>query len=95
MKDEISIDKVDFMLSNQENALNTLAEEQLMQLIQSLPSGYRIVFNMYVIEGYSHKEIAEHLGVSESTSKSQFLRARKYLQEVLNKIEQTSEQINK
>ena len=61
--------------------------EELMNLIQSLPNGYRMVFNLYAIEGYSHREIAEILGISEGTSKSQLSRARVMLQEQLKKIE--------
>ncbi len=60
-----------------------LEEEDLMNLIAQLPPGYRAVFNMYAIEGYSHQEIAEQLGVSENTSKSQLSRARAYLQKML------------
>ncbi|HEY3402759.1 MAG TPA: RNA polymerase sigma factor [Ohtaekwangia sp.] len=62
---------------------NYLEAEDLMNIIQELPSGYRIVFNMYAIDGYSHKEIADHLGISENTSKSQLSRARTYLQKKL------------
>lgn len=58
----------------------------LLNLIQNLPEGYRMVFNLYVMEGYSHKEIAETLGISENTSKSQLSRARKVLQEKLKLI---------
>jgi len=57
-----------------------LQEEELLQLISQLPDGYRIVFNMYAIEGYSHAEIAELLGIQESTSRSQLVKARKMLQ---------------
>jgi len=57
--------------------------EDLMKMIESLPSGYRIVFNLYAIDGYSHKEIAEQLGISENTSKSQLSRARLALQKSL------------
>lgn len=64
-----------------------LEAEDLMNLIDELPSGYRIVFNMYAIDGYSHQEIAEHLGISENTSKSQLSRARAYLQRSLLKME--------
>lgn len=60
-----------------------LEAEDLMKMIQELPAGYRLVFNMYAIDGYSHKEIAEQLGISENTSKSQLSRARVYLQKVL------------
>ncbi len=60
-----------------------LEAEDLLKMIQELPAGYRLVFNMYAIDGYSHKEIAEQLGISENTSKSQLSRARTYLQRLL------------
>jgi RNA polymerase sigma factor (sigma-70 family) len=64
-----------------------LEESDLLLLIQELPSGYRTVFNLYAIEGYSHAEISELLGISEGTSKSQLSRARAFLQERLKKSE--------
>jgi len=57
-----------------------LGAEDIFSLILELPTGYRTVFNMHLIEGYSHKEIAELLGISESTSKSQLSKARRQLQ---------------
>ncbi|MFM8450610.1 MAG: RNA polymerase sigma factor [Haliscomenobacter sp.] len=57
-----------------------LHAEDLLRIIQTLPEGYRVVFNLYAIEGYSHQEIAEMLGIQESTSRSQLVKARKYLQ---------------
>ncbi len=57
-----------------------LEEEELLQLIAKLPDGYRLVFNLYAIEGYSHKEIADILDIQESTSRSQLVKARKMLQ---------------
>ena len=66
-----------------DNLDNSMEAEDLMNIIQELPSGYRIVFNMYAIDGYSHKEIADHLGISENTSKSQLSRARTFLQKKL------------
>lgn len=60
--------------------LQNIGYHDLLKLIAELPNGFRTVFNMYVIEGYSHKEIAEALGVSETTSRSQLLRARALLQ---------------
>ena len=57
-----------------------LQEEELLRLIARLPDGYRIVFNLYAIEGYNHKEIADLLGIQESTSRSQLVKARKMLQ---------------
>jgi len=68
---------------NYDQLSDHLEAEDLLNMIQELPSGYRIVFNMYAIDGYSHKEIADHLGISENTSKSQLSRARTYLQKVL------------
>jgi len=57
--------------------------EDIMKLIQGLPKGYRIIFNMYEIDGYAHKEIAEELKISVNTSKSQLLKARRYLRREL------------
>ncbi len=65
-----------------------LATDQLLKLIAQLPDGYRTVFNLYAIEGYSHKEIAAQLGISESTSKTQFFKARKHLQMQISSLEQ-------
>lgn len=62
------------------SALDSLAERDIINLIQDLSPGYRTVFNLYVIEGYSHKEIGELLGISEGTSKSQLARAKSILQ---------------
>lgn len=61
-----------------------LRREEIIRQIQTLPEGYRAVFNLYVIEEFSHKEIAELMGISESTSRSQLLRARKMLREKLS-----------
>lgn len=69
------------------NALEQLNAKELLEMIQTLPSGYKTVFNLYAIEGFSHKEIAEMLGLSEGTSKSQYARARKYLMELISKNE--------
>lgn len=65
----------------------TLGMQDLMKVIQKLADGYRMVFNMYVIEGYSHKEIGETLGISEGASKSQLSRARAILKEEIIKME--------
>lgn len=66
-----------------EDALDKIAAKELIQLIHQLPLGYRIVFNMFVIEGFSHKEIAEHLNITTSTSKSQLSKAKKALRQKL------------
>ena len=62
---------------------DSLAVEDLMKIINTLPSGYKAVFNLFAIEGYSHQEIAQRLNISENTSKSQLSRARTYLQKML------------
>lgn len=67
-------------------AISNLTEEELLKEIATLPDGYRVVFNLYVIEGYSHKEIARQLNIGESTSRSQLVKARKLLQEKLEHI---------
>lgn len=64
----------------QEIADHLVTNKDLMDMIAQLPDGYRAVFNLYAIEGYSHKDIAERLGIAESTSKSQLSRARQMLQ---------------
>jgi len=66
------------------DAIGRLGEEELIRLIQSMPTGYRTVFNLFAIEGYSHKEIADTLGVTENTSKTQYLKAKNWLK---NKLE--------
>jgi RNA polymerase sigma factor (sigma-70 family) len=58
-----------------------LNERELLQLISNLPTGYRVVFNMYVLEGYSHNEIAATLGINNGTSRSQLAKAKKTLQQ--------------
>jgi len=68
---------------NHSKALSNFEMEDLLKMIRQLPTGCQTIFNLFAIEGYSHKEIAEMLEVSEGTSKSQFARARKLLQ---NKI---------
>lgn len=68
-------------------SMDTLECEDLLRIIRELPDGYRIVFNMYALEGYSHKEIAEALNISEGASKSQLSRARTWLKTRLQQLE--------
>jgi RNA polymerase sigma factor (sigma-70 family) len=63
-----------------------IPKEKLMAMIQELPDGYRMVFNLYAIEGFGHKDIASMLGISESTSKTQLLKARKVLRRKIETI---------
>lgn len=62
------------------------SRNELLKIIQDLPPGYRVVFNLFAVEGYKHKEIAEILNIDETTSKSQFSRARKLIQKRLHEI---------
>jgi len=79
------IDDVGYSLDSGTSVDGDINAEELMNILQKIPTGYRVVFNMFAIEGYSHKEIADQLGVSESTSKTQFLRAKAFLIKVLQK----------
>lgn len=72
---------------NYEQLDSALEAEDLMKLIEGLPTGYRVVFNLYAIDGYSHQEIAEQLGINENTSKSQLSRARVLLQKRLMELD--------
>jgi RNA polymerase sigma factor (sigma-70 family) len=65
------------------SVLDSMAEKDIISLVQQLSPGYRTVFNMYVVEGYTHKQIAEALGISEGTSKSQLSRAKQILQDLV------------
>jgi RNA polymerase sigma-70 factor (ECF subfamily) len=68
------------------SVLDKLSEDDLMDCVKKLPPGYRTVFNMYAIEGYTHSEIAEALGINVVTSKTQFLRARNALQKSVKQL---------
>ena len=68
----------------EEEALNNLSATEIFNLVVTLPVGYRTVFNLYVIEGMGHKEIAGLLGITEGTSKSQLSKARALLQKLLS-----------
>ena len=67
--------------------IEEISKDEILQLIQQLPDGYRTVFNLYVLEGYSHKDIGKMLNIGESTSRSQLVKARTILkQKLTNKI---------
>jgi RNA polymerase sigma-70 factor (ECF subfamily) len=68
-----------------EDVIPAIPAKELMKMIQDLPDGYRIIFNMYVFEEMSHKEIAEVLQINENTSKSQFHRAKLSLRKMVNR----------
>lgn len=78
---------------NESDAISKIAMQDLLLLIRELPSGCQIIFNLYVIEGYNHGEIAEKLAISKGTSKSQLARARELLQGKLKNIYEPKELI--
>jgi RNA polymerase sigma factor (sigma-70 family) len=79
----VDVEKID--VGEDEMSISAIHFTQLLEMIQSLPHGCQVVFNLFAIEGYSHKEIADALGISEGTSKSQYARARSLLQAKLLK----------
>lgn len=85
-QDNSALDKEAYRLEQSTFYDSQLEEKDLMKLISEMPEGYKVVFNMFAIEGFSHKEIAEQLSISENTSKSQYSRARSYLMQKLNEI---------
>jgi RNA polymerase sigma-70 factor (ECF subfamily) len=74
-------------VAHPEDALMHLGVEEIQNLILELPPGYRTIFNLYAIEGYSHVEIGDMLQISEGTSKSQLSRARQILQSKLKELQ--------
>ena len=85
LKQSEDVDAAWSILSDEPTPVQNLGYNELLTYISELPAGFRTVFNMYVIEGYSHKEIAEELGISETTSRSQLLRARALLKSRIKK----------
>ncbi|MNE12588.1 ECF RNA polymerase sigma factor SigR [compost metagenome] len=85
--DDVQVEEVQYKVSFTDHQFDGMDLAQLMKLINDMPDGYRVVFNMFAIEGYSHKEIADTLGVTENTSKSQYSRARAFLRTQLELLE--------
>ena len=84
-KNNVNIEKVK-QNEKKNYIIEGLIAQDILNIINKMPSGYKIVFNLFAIEGYSHKEIGEKLGISESTSKSQYFRARNFLQKKIETI---------
>lgn len=83
----IDADSVDYLLESDDFIFESLAAEDLLKILQKIPDGYRTVFNMFAIEGYSHKEIADELDISVNTSKSQYSRARNHLKKIIEEYQ--------
>jgi len=83
---ESSIDLVKEQTQLEASAISQLSHQEIVDLVYNLPEGYKQVFALYVIEGYSHKEIGLKMGIAESSSRSQFSRAKKILQNKINEL---------
>ena len=83
----LNVDDYSSSISSNQEASQQIEEDDVMKLLDYLPEGCRLVFNLYVIEGYKHKEIAESLGITEGTSKSQLNLAKTKLKDMLSKNE--------
>lgn len=71
------------MIESRDDIIGTMSAEEIMTMVQQLPDGYRVVFNLYIIEGFNHNEIGEKLGISANTSKSQLSRAKRMMRKML------------
>ena len=85
MSDELDV--VRGMKTDTVSQLQKIGYKELMNLIATLPAGFRTVFNLYAVEGFTHKDISEMLGISETTSRTQLSRARAWLQNKIKEIE--------
>ncbi|HLD54571.1 RNA polymerase sigma factor [Sediminibacterium sp.] len=93
----IDLDQADYLEVKEETMPSVMQARQIIECIRQLPLGYRTVLNLYAMEGYSHKEIADMLDIEESTSRSQYTRAKVMLEGILIKkriIEQPRERFN-
>ena len=85
LRDAGDINEMNYMDIPDETEVSAISSEELISYVRSLPEGFRLVFNMYAVEVYSHKEIGEMLHISESTLRSQYMLARKWLQKMILK----------
>ena len=83
LRQNVELVEIEYTLPSSHELGDSLAVKELLKIIQTLPLGFKTVFNLHAIEGYSHKEIGEMLGISEGTSKSQYSRAKAWLQKIV------------
>ena len=86
LRESTDLDQTAEVAQTDSSPLSDISAAELMQLVQSLPAGFRTIFNLFAIEGYSHKEISEQLNITESTSRSQYTRAKQLLQRKVNAL---------
>ncbi len=87
LRDAAALDYTAELAQSDHTVVSEMSAVELMKLVQELPDGFRLVFNLFAIEGYSHKEISEMLHITESTSRSQYTRAKQLLQRRINDLE--------
>ena len=88
----VNIDTTAVEQPGAEDIISQIGTKELLKMVQQLSPAYRTVFNLYVLEGMKHREIAEHLGISEGTSKSNLYDARAFLQKAVNNSLQLAKQ---
>ena len=93
-QDQVDYSKIEESEPTHEDIIGAISAQELLALINQLPEGYRLVFNLYVIEGYNHREIGEMLNIAEGTSKSQLAKAKSHLKNMLQK-HSISEHVNR
>lgn len=82
--DHVDASHAESMLSSSENIISQLSNQELLEIIDRLPDGYKLIFNLHVVEGYSHNEIAEMLNIAEGSSKSQLSKAKAHLKKLID-----------
>jgi RNA polymerase sigma-70 factor (ECF subfamily) len=86
LREAVGLDNTWELSCSDSSVVSAMSANELMQLIKELPPGFRTVFNLFAIEGFSHKEISKLLNITESTSRSQFARAKQLLQRKINDL---------
>lgn len=86
LREATDLDNTAELVNSDSSAISDISAAELMRMVQELPAGFRTVFNLFAIEGYSHKEIAEMLDITDSTSRSQYTRAKHLLQKKINSL---------
>ncbi|RNI26844.1 RNA polymerase sigma factor [Rufibacter latericius] len=84
-QEQLDYSTVEEVVPNDDDIISTISAQELLGLINQLPEGYRLVFNLYIVEGFNHREIGDMLQIAEGTSKSQLAKAKSYLKKMLQK----------
>ena len=86
LREATDLDNTAELVNADSSAISDISAAELMNMVKELPAGFRTVFNLFAIEGYSHKEIAEMLDITDSTSRSQYTRAKQLLKKKINSL---------